>query len=760
MFEFKKTGQQQKQRFRLRAWVAGVAILACFGMLVGRFWYLQVARYEGLAARADRNRIAVVPISPRRGEILDRNGAVLARNYRTYTLEVVPAVAGKLDDLLDLLTQVVYVSPAEQRRFRRNVAESSRYARIVLRNNLNDTEAAWFAAHAFQFPGVELRARWVREYPQGMTAAHVLGYIGRISESDLEQLDAAGTLGNYRGTDVIGKKGLEKTWEQVLHGRTGLEEVEVTAGGRPVRTLRRIDPVPGSNLMLSLDLDLQRAAEEAFEGRRGALVAIDPATGEVLAFVSQPSFDPNLFIDGIDVESWRMLNESPDHPLINRPLYGTYPIGSTYKPFVALAALELGKRGADEKVYDPGYFEFGGQRFRNAGGASYGMTDMHKALVVSSDTYFYSLGPEIGVNALHDFTKQFGFGQITGIDLEGERRGVLPSTEWKKKAYKTREQQRWYAGETISVAVGQGYNAFTLLQLAQATSTLANDGEYLKPHLVHAVQDSRSGTITPAAEEPSYRIPLKQQNVDVVKRALVDVTRIGTARRAFIDAPYQAAGKTGTAQVFSLRGSQYRANALDERLRDHALFMAFAPAEHPRIALALIVENAGWGASVAAPIARKVFDNYLLRPPRTAAVDAPAQPGGAGAATVPADAPAQAIASARSAPAAAAAQGGASRQAGGTPRQANTSRQANMSGQTSTPGQAGTSGQKHTSGRVAASAKAAMPVRTTGLRDPQARAAPSPIPHSPTPPAPPAARGEFPRAASAVAVTESQEPRP
>jgi len=614
MFEFKNTGQQQKQRFLLRAWVAGAVILACFGLLAARFWALQVDRYEGLAARADRNRIAVVPIPPRRGEILDRNGVVLARNYRTYTLEVVPAVAGDLDALMDTLTQVVYVSPAEQRRFRRSVAESSRYARIVLRNNLNDTEAAWFSAHAFQFPGVELRARWVREYPQGPVAAHVLGYIGRISESDLDELDAQGALGNYRGTDVMGKKGLEKTWEQVLHGRTGVEEVEVTATGRPVRTLRRTDPVPGANLMLTLDLELQRAAEQAFEGRRGALVAIEPATGEVLAFVSQPSFDPNLFIDGIDVENWRLLNESPDHPLINRPLYGTYPIGSTYKPFVALAALELGKRTAQERIYDPGYFEFGGQRFRNAAGAAYGMTDMHKALVVSSDTYFYSLGPEIGVNALHDFTSQFGFGQITGIDLEGERRGILPSTEWKKKAYKTREQQRWYAGETISVAVGQGYNAFTLLQLAQATSTLANDGEYIRPHLVHAVQDSRSGAVTPTDPGPPRRIPLQQQNVDAIKRALVDVARVGTARRAFQDAPYQAAGKTGTAQVFSLRGGQYRASSVDERLRDHALFMAFAPADHPRIALALIVENAGWGASVAAPLARQVFDNWLLRP--------------------------------------------------------------------------------------------------------------------------------------------------
>lgn len=611
MFEFKKTGQQQKQRFRLRAWVGGIFALACFGVLAGRLWYLQVDRYEGLSERADRNRIAVVPIPPRRGEVLDRNGAVLARNYRTYTLEAVPAQAGDIDALFERLTPIVYLSPADQRRFKRRVAESSRYASLPLRNNLNDTEAAWFAAYSFQFPGVELRARWVREYPQGQSAAHVVGYIGRIAEGDNEELERTGQQGNYRGTDVIGKKGIEKTWEQALHGRTGLEEVEVTAGGRPMRSLHRIDPVPGSDILLSIDLGLQKVAEQAFGGQRGALVAIDPDTGEVLAFVSQPSFDPNLFVDGIDVDSWRMLNESPDHPLINRPLYGTYPIGSTYKPFVGLAALELGKRRATDRISDPGYYEFGGQRFRNAGGAAYGMTDMHKAIVVSSDTYFYSLGPEIGVNALHDFTKQFGFGQITGIDLEGEKRGVLPSTEWKRSAYKDKDRQRWYAGETISVAVGQGYNAFTLLQLAQGTSTLANNGLYRRPHLVHAVRDPRSGVAKPTESAPDYRIALKQANVDVIKNAMADVVRVGTARRAFANAPYQVAGKTGTAQVFSLRGGHYRASAIDERLRDHALFIGFAPLEHPRIAVALIVENAGWGASVAAPVARKVFDYWL-----------------------------------------------------------------------------------------------------------------------------------------------------
>src|SRR5690606_11396470 len=343
--------------------------------------------------------------------------------------------------------------------------------------------------------------------------------------------------------------------------------------------------------------------------------AIEPKTGDVLAFVSAPSFDPNLFIDGIDVENWRKLNESPDHPLINRPLYGTYPIGSTYKPFVGLAALELGKRTATQRISDPGYFEFGGQRFRNAGGAAYGPTDMHRAIVVSSDTYFFSLGPEIGVNALHDFSKQFGFGQRTGIDLDGERRGVLPSTEWKRNAYKKPSQQRWYAGETVSVAVGQGYNAFTLLQLAQATAVLANNGVYMRPHLVDEIHWPRNGNIEKTVTEPSHVIPLTPEHLAVIREAIADVVRKGTDRRVFRDAAYQAAGNTRTAQVYSLRGARYDADAVDERRRDHSLFMAYAPVESPQIAVAIIVENGGWGTTAAAPIARKVFD-YWLDPQR------------------------------------------------------------------------------------------------------------------------------------------------
>jgi len=613
MFEFKKTSHFLKRRMIIRCVVAALLVMVLFSVLGARLWYLQVVRYEGLAAQADQNRIAVLPLAPRRGEVIDRNGEVMARNYRDYILTVTPAYAERdLEALLDELGAVVYLGARDKRRFLQSASQSSRYRPQLLRKNLNEVEAAWFSAQAYRFPGVNLEARWVREYPQHETAAHVIGYVGRISQADEERLEEDGLLGNYRGTSVIGKKGIELTWEEVLHGQTGLEEVEVTASGRPVRVLNRIEPVPGYDLRLSIDLGLQRLAEQLFAGYRGALVAIEPATGEVLAFVSAPSFDPNLFIDGIDTENWRKLNESADRPLINRPLFGTYPIGSTYKPFVALAALEMNKRDPKERIYDPGFYEFGGQRFRNAGGASYGHTDMHRALVVSSDTYFYSLGPEIGVDNLHDFSKQFGFGQITGIDLDGERKGILPSREWKRNYYADPEQRHWYAGETVSVAVGQGYNAFTLLQLAQATAVLANDGVYMTPHIVTELIDPQTGERQPTKNDPAHVIDLKPEHLDIIKSALIDVTRTGTARAAFADAPYQAAGKTGTAQVFSLRGTKYKAEEIEERLRDHALFMAYAPAENPQIALALLVENAGWGATVAAPISRKIFDYWLL----------------------------------------------------------------------------------------------------------------------------------------------------
>ena len=613
MFDFKSATQRQRSLFGLRVWIAALVVLLAFGLLGARLWVLQVQKHEGLLKRADSNRTAVLPLPPRRGDILDRNGVVLARNYLSYTLDVVPAEAGKIDPLLKNLNQVVPLSEYQVKRFKRRLADAGRFSMVPLRRDLSDTEAAYFAAQAFRFPGVQLKARWVRQYPQGQSGAHVVGYVGRISEADVQALDAKHELGNYRGTDIIGKKGVEKSWEHVLHGVTGIESVEVTARGKPMRTLHRIDPSPGEDLVLSIDMRLQRIAEQAFKGQRGALVALDPQTGEVLAFVSAPSYDPNLFVDGIDHDSWRELNESENFPLINRPVYGTYPIGSTFKPFVALAAMTMGKRDAKTRIYDPGYFEMGKTRFRNAGSVPYGNVDMHKSLVVSSDTYYYSLATDITIDSLHDFMKPFGFGQKTGIDLDTERAGVLPSTDWKKKAFKEREQQRWFPGETVSVLIGQGFSAFTIMQLAQATAVLANGGNYHTPHLVKAIQNTALKTQRPTRQEPSHRIDLKPEHVREVTDALEQVTVTGTARRAFSGVQYPVAGKTGTAQLFNLKGSKYKKDDVDERLRDHSLFMGFAPSRAPTIALAILVENAGWGSEVAAPIAREVFDAWILR---------------------------------------------------------------------------------------------------------------------------------------------------
>lgn len=398
-----------------------------------------------------------------------------------------------------------------------------------------------------------------------------------------------------------------------MHGTTGFEEVEVTAGGRPVRTLSRIPATPGNNLKLSLDIGLQQTAEQAFAGRRGALVAIEPATGDVLAFVSAPSFDPNLFVDGIDQQSWDELSNSPDKPLLNRPLRGTYPPGSTYKPFMALAALTLHKRTTNWGFQDPGYFMLGGHKFRNDVPTGQGWIDMYRSIVVSNDTYYYMLAHDLGVNAIAKFMAPWGFGQKTGIDIDNEATGVLPSTQWKQRNYRKPAQQRWYDGETVSLGIGQGYNAFTMLQLAHATATLANDGVVMKPHLVKEIDTPLSKTTQLTVARPSYRVNVNQSDIDFVKRAMVGVIQEGSGRPAFIGAPYQAAGKTGTAQVFTIgQNEKYRAGSVAEHLRDHSLFIAYAPSDKPKIALALIVENAGWGAAVAAPMARRVLDYYLI----------------------------------------------------------------------------------------------------------------------------------------------------
>ena len=457
----------------------------------------------------------------------------------------------------------------------------------------------------YRFPGVEAKARLFRQYPEGEIFSHVVGHIGRINQREIEQLEKAGRLANYRGSDYIGKTGLEQSYEQSLHGTTGVEEVEVDSGGRAVRVLSRTPPVSGNNLVLNLDARLQEVAYRAFGDRRGALVAIDPRNGGVLALVSKPGFDPNLFVDGIDPQSWSELNGSPDKPLLNRAAAGTYPPGSTFKPFMALAALFYGKRAPQQVISDPGYFMFGGHRFRDGRPVPLGAVDMHRSIVVSSDVYYYTLANELGIDPIAKFMALFGFGSRTGIDIAGEAAGVLPSTEWKLRRFK----QKWYAGETISVGIGQGYNSYTPLQLASATATLANDGVMFRPHIVDYVEDIRTRERTPVEPKPLRDLALKPEHIRIVKDAMVGVNKEGTSARVFADAPYAAAGKTGTAQVIAIKqGEKYVESRVAERHRDHAWFIAYAPADNPTIALAVIAENSGFGARAAAPVAPQVLD--------------------------------------------------------------------------------------------------------------------------------------------------------
>lgn len=610
MTEFTHPEQSIKQ-FRFRLLFAGVFVVVLFLILIVRLLWLQVVSYEKYKSIAEDNRITIVPVVPNRGLILDRNGVVLANNYSAYTLEITPSKIENLNAMLDDLSRVVDISPLDKKRFKKLRAESKRFESIPIRTRLSDEEVARFAVQSYRFPGVEIRARLFRQYPHGAQAAHLLGYIGRISAKDEERIENLGFENNYRGTNYIGKDGLEKRYETELHGITGFEQVETSAGGRAVRVLSRTPAVPGKNLMLSIDIRLQMAAEKALEGRRGALVAIDPRNGDVLAFVSAPSFDPNLFVEGIDSENWKALNESPDRPLLNRPIAGTYPPGSTFKPFMALAALEKGFRTPEQALRDPGFFDYGGRRFMDDKIGGHGYVDMYRSIAESCNTYYYMLGSDLGIDNIAEFMGRFGFGQPSGLDMDGERVGVLPSKEWKNKVFKRPETKRWYSGETISVAIGQGYNAYTPLQLAHATAVLASGGLNARPRMVRAFQNPVTGAVEERPLEEFKQLDLQPKNVAAVKHGMRGVVLEGTARGVFSTVRYEVAGKTGTAQVFGLKkGESYKDRAQEERFRDHGWFIAFSPMEQPRIALAAIVENAGFGSQSAAPAIKKVLDEF------------------------------------------------------------------------------------------------------------------------------------------------------
>ncbi len=610
-----KNLHQELSRFRMRVLAAGAFVLFCFGLLVARLLWLQVVQYDSFAERAESNRIAVVPIVPNRGLIKDRNGVVLASNYSAYTLEINPEKVADLDATIEALGQVIEIQLRDKRRFKRLLEEAKHTDSLPIRTKLTDEEVARFTAQRFRFPGVEIKARLFRSYPLGDVGAHLIGYIGRINQAEKKTMDdwEEEDLANYRGTEYIGKLGLEQAYEKELHGVTGFEQVETSAGGRAVRRLDHKPPTPGNTLNLSIDIKLQALVERLFGERRGALVAIDPRNGEVLAFVSKPSFDPNLFVDGIDADSWRDLNEDIDKPLLNRALRGTYPPGSTFKPLMAMAALNSGKRDPRTVIQDNLTYSFGGRTFGSPETDRAGPKDMRLAIVTSSNVYFYSLANEMGVDLIHDQLEPFGLGRKTEIDVQGEVTGDLPSTEWKRRKFKRPEQQKWYAGETISLGIGQGYNNFTMLQMATAYSTIASGGQRYKPRLVREIEDVVKHEQRRVASDALSPLPLKPADVAIIHNAMNGVTLEGTSRLAFLNAGYQSAGKTGTAQAIGLKaGEKYSSIKADERKRDHSLYVAFAPVDQPQVALAIIVENAGFGSMSAAPIARRVFDYLLL----------------------------------------------------------------------------------------------------------------------------------------------------
>ena len=608
-----KNHQRELYYFQLRVGIAGIAVLVAFALLFARFVYLQVLQHEAYNAKAEDNRISVVPVAPNRGLILDRNAVVLARNYSAYTLEIAPGKVRDLEATIIELAEIVDIQAKDRARFRKLLAETRNAESLPIRTRLSDGEVARFAANRYRFPGVEIRARLFRQYPHGDTASHVIGYIGRINERDQERLAELGVEANYRGTDFIGRAGVEASYQQELHGTTGMEQVEIDAGGRGIRTLSRTPSQAGNNLTLTLDIRLQQVIEEAFGERRGALVAIEPNTGNILAFVSRPGFDPNLFVDGIDAQSWSELNNSPDRPLSNRAIAGIYPPGSTFKPFMALAALESGKRTPRSAISDPGYFVFGERRFRDSKAGGHGYVDLYKSIVVSSDTFYYQLANDMGIDAISSFMDRFGFGSRTGVDLENEARGVLPSQQWKRERFRRPEQQKWYAGETISIGIGQGYNAYTPIQLAQAVAALAANGALYRPRLVSHVENLRTGERRHLEPQLVRQIPLKAENIEFVKNAMAGVNREGTGARVFAGAQYTSAGKTGTAQVIGMKQNEkYDEKKIAERHRDHSLFIAFAPVESPKIALAVLVENGGFGSRAAGPIARIALDFFLL----------------------------------------------------------------------------------------------------------------------------------------------------
>lgn len=615
----KPSAQAAQADALLRLLVAFILIVIFFSILLARFFYLQVTQHNEFSGQASSNRITLIPTPPVRGEIVDINGVPLAKNYPVFSLEVIPSrIEGKMEDVIEALKKYVDITPTDLKRFKKYRESYRKFENIPLKLRLTDEETARLSVHLREFKGVEVNSRTFREYPYGKLTSHFLGYIGRISDKDKEMLEEEGLTALYRGSTHIGKSGLEKYYEHQLHGIPGYQEVEKDAYGNIVRVLKNVPSKMGQTLRLGMDIRMQQEADRILGDRRGALVAINPQDGTVLAFVSKPSFDPNLFIDGIDSDTWKMLNDDWKKPLINRVTQGLYPPGSTFKPFMGMALLESGKITQNTIVPAPGAWSIPGSRhiFRDSVRSGHGSANLSKAIQVSSDTFFYRLGYEMGIDKASPYLAQFGFGQKTGIDLPSEYTGVLPSREWKAKRFAKSSDptaKEWRAGEMVSVSIGQGYNAYTPLQMAHATASLANNGVVHQPHLVKEVLDFGARKITRINPNPERQIPFKADNFEYVKRAMEKVLKPGgTAHRIGGGLSYTMGGKTGTAQVVQIKqGGRYNAAALREQHRDHAWFISFAPLEKPEIAIAVILENGGWGA-YAAPSAREMTDFYML----------------------------------------------------------------------------------------------------------------------------------------------------
>ena len=602
----------ESQLFMQRSVQALVFAGILIAVLVGRLIYLQVLAHEHYITLSDDNRIKILPLPPNRGLIFDRNGLILADNLPSYRLEITPEQVHDMDATLDALSQLVNIRDVDRSRFEQLRKRTPVFKPVPLRFRLSDEEVARFAIDRHRHPGVDIVAGLSRHYPHGPLLAHAVGYVGRIDERDLQRIDTS----DYSGTTHIGKVGIEKTYEDILHGTVGYSQVETNAEGRVLRTLVRTPPVPGNNLYLTLDAELQNVADQALGKRAGAVVAIDPDTGGVLAFVSKPAYDPNLFVNGIDSKTYTALRENDKQPLFNRALRGQYPPGSTLKPFVALGGLEEGITSKHAHTYCPGFYQLPGKarKYRDWKRGGHGTVDLTDAIAQSCDVYFYDLAMSMGIDRLHDYLTKFGFGERTGIDISGELPGLMPSRQWKRAA----RNLPWFPGETLIAGIGQGFVLTTPLQLASSTTTLARYGNRKKPHVVASTQIYGDIELTPLPVAPEPDIPIEdRQHWNDVIHGMHEVVqgKRGTARKIGKDAKYQFAGKTGTAQVFGLKEEEkYDAEKLAEKLRDHSLFIAFAPLDKPRIALAVIVEHGGSGSAVAAPIARIILDQYLLKP--------------------------------------------------------------------------------------------------------------------------------------------------